>query len=232
MESALDASLKDLDTNYIDLFLMHYPCTFARGTERFPKGADGRMIMGETSFVDTWKAMEKLLKTGKVKAIGVSNFSKAEIKTLLDEGSVVPAVHQMEFHPYLQQKAFFEWQRSKGIHMTQFSPLGNQNSFYRNVLWNKAEAHSSRVIDDPVLKEIGDKYGKSPAQVALAWGVNNGRSVIPKSVIEWQIKENLAADFELSKEDMEKIGTLDKKMRFNDPSDYYRWRLYADLEGI
>lgn len=89
VEAALDASLKDLDTPYVDLFLMHYPCTFQRGEDRFPKGADGKMIMGKTTFVDTWKAMEALLKTGKTKAIGVSNFSKDEVQTLIDKGSVV-----------------------------------------------------------------------------------------------------------------------------------------------
>lgn len=89
-----------------------------------------------------------------------------------------------------------------------------------------------RVTDQPILKELGEKYGKSPVQIALAWGVNNGRSVIPKSVIDWQIQQNLEADFEMAPEDMEKIGTLDIKARFNDPSLDYQWRLYSDLEGI
>jgi alcohol dehydrogenase (NADP+) len=89
VENALDASLKDLDTPYVDLLMMHYPCVFARGTERFPRDADSKMILGQTTYVDTWKAMEKLLSTGKVKAIGVSNFSKGEIQTLLDQCSVV-----------------------------------------------------------------------------------------------------------------------------------------------
>jgi alcohol dehydrogenase (NADP+) len=89
VENALDASLKDLDTPYVDLLMMHYPCVFARGTERFPREADGKMILGQTTYVDTWKAMEKLLSTGKVKAIGASNFGKGEIQTLLDQCSVV-----------------------------------------------------------------------------------------------------------------------------------------------
>lgn len=89
-----------------------------------------------------------------------------------------------------------------------------------------------RLIDQPLLKEIGDKYGKKPVQVVLAWGINSGRSVIPKSVVDWQIEDNLGADFELGPEDMEAIGTLDVKARFNDPSLDYEWRLYSDLEGI
>jgi alcohol dehydrogenase (NADP+) len=249
---ALDDSLKDLDTPYVDLLLMHYPTTFARGADRFPRDAGGRMLHGETTFVDTWKAMEGLLKTQKVKAIGVSNFSKGEIETLIKEGSVVsrgtllslllpmsflrsiqvPAVHQMEVHPYLQQKLFNHWLRTQGIHVIQFSPLGNMNDFYRQTGWSKEVSHMMRVIDQPVLKELGLKYGKSPVQIVLAWGVNCGRSVIPKSVIEWQIDENVAADFEIEEADMERVGELDVKARFNDPSFDHGYRLYSDLEGI
>lgn len=91
VEKALDESLADLDTPYVDLLMMHYPCTFARGEDRFPRDSNGRMIHGETTFVDTWRAMENLVKTGKVKAIGVSNFSKGELETLIQETSTVSA---------------------------------------------------------------------------------------------------------------------------------------------
>lgn len=89
VERALDESLTDLDTPYVDLLMMHYPCTFARGDDRFPRDSQGKMILGKTTFVDTWKAMEQLVKTGKAKAIGVSNFSKGELETLIRECSVV-----------------------------------------------------------------------------------------------------------------------------------------------
>ncbi|KAL4877886.1 Aldo/keto reductase [Aspergillus karnatakaensis] len=232
VERALDESLADLDTPYVDLLLMHYPCTFKRGSERFPRGENGRMVHGETTYVDTWRAMEGLTKTGKVKAIGVSNFSKGEVENLLKEGSIPPAVHQMECHPYLQQKAFNAWHREKGIHVIQFSPLGNMNDFYRQTGWAKEVAHMMRVIDQPLLIELGRKYNKTPVQIVLAWGINSGRSVIPKSVVDWQIDQNLEADFELEAADLERIGTLDAKARFNDPSLDYEWRLYSDLEGI
>jgi diketogulonate reductase-like aldo/keto reductase len=89
VENALDASLKDLDSPYVDLLMMHYPCVFARGPERFPRNADGKMKHGQTTYVDTWRAMEKLIPTGKVKAIGVSNFSRGETQSLLDQCVVV-----------------------------------------------------------------------------------------------------------------------------------------------
>ncbi|GME66050.1 aldehyde reductase [Neofusicoccum parvum] len=233
VEAGLDASLRDLNTPYVDLFMMHYPCTFARGEDRFPKDKEtGKMLMGETTLLDTWKAMEKLLRTGKVKAIGVSNFSRGEVELLLEKGSIVPAVHQMEVHPYLQQKGFNQWLRSKGIHVTQFSPLGNQNSFYREVSWSKSQSHMERIVDHPILQELAAKYKKSSVQMALAWGVNCGRSVIPKSVIDWQIRQNLEADFDVEASDMEKISQMDLKVRFNDPSEEYQWKLYSDLEGV
>lgn len=89
-----------------------------------------------------------------------------------------------------------------------------------------------RVIDQPVLVELGKKYDKTAVQVVLAWGMNSGRSAIPKSVVDWQVEQNLAAGFELDTEDMEKIAALGLHARFNDPSLDYEWRLYSDLNGI
>jgi diketogulonate reductase-like aldo/keto reductase len=130
VEPALDASLKDLGMDYVDLFLMHWPSAFKSGDSKFPKGKDGKVETDNISYLDTWKAMEKLVQTGKTKAIGISNFSKAEVETLLKEGSIVPAAHQIECHPWLQQNEFTEWLKSKGIHVQQYSPFGNQNEIY------------------------------------------------------------------------------------------------------
>lgn len=105
--------------------------------------------------------MEKLLETGKTKAIGVSNFSKPEMERLVKEVSVIPAVHQMECHPYLQQEEFTAWHKAKGIHVTHYSPFGNQNTLYSD------KPGIGKLIEDPVLVEIGKQYGKSAAQVAL-----------------------------------------------------------------
>ncbi|OCL10912.1 Aldo/keto reductase [Glonium stellatum] len=222
---ALDASLKDLGVNYIDLFLMHWPSAFARSDTMMPKDDNGKIQTGDTDYVDTYKAMEKCLKSGKTKAIGVSNFSKAELERLLAETSVVPAVHQLEMHPWLQQHDFAEFHKSKGIHITHYSPFGNQNEIY------DGGKEMGKLMDDPVPVEIGKKYGKTGAQVALAWGISRGHSVIPKSKTESRIKANLEGDFELDPEDVKKIEKTDKKLRFNDPSQNFGWNFYADLEG-
>lgn len=100
VERALDDSLRDLDTPYVDILLMHYPCTFKRGSDRFPRDSNGRMIHGETTYVETWRAMENLIKTGKVKAIGVSNFSMGEIETLIRETSTVSYTFQPNIMAY------------------------------------------------------------------------------------------------------------------------------------
>lgn len=130
VEPALDQSLKDLGTDYVDLYLMHWPSAFKSGSEKFPKDKDGKTLTSTTSYVETWKAMEKLTKSGKARAIGVSNFSKKEMETLLKEATITPAAHQMECHPWLQQKEFCEWHKSKGIHVQHYSPFGNQNEIY------------------------------------------------------------------------------------------------------
>ncbi|KAI9037398.1 Aldo/keto reductase [Aspergillus affinis] len=196
VELALDASLADLGVDYVDLYLMHYPCAFKR-----------------------------------VRAIGVSNFSQRELETIINEGTVIPAVHQMELHPYLQQSEFVEWHKARGIHIIQFSPCGNLNNFYREVSWGKEIAQMTRLIDHLTLAEIATKYGKTPIQVSLAWAVTQGRSVIPKSAIKWQIEENLQADFELAEADLAKIATMDGKARFNDPSIDFGYNLYTGLNG-
>ncbi|KAF4458296.1 aldehyde reductase [Fusarium albosuccineum] len=217
VETSLDDSLRDLDTDYVDLYLMHYPCSFKRGPDLFPTGPD---------------AMEKLLETGKTKAIGVSNFSKIELEQILKHGSVVPAVHQMELHPYLQQQEFVDWHAKQGIRIIQFSPCGNLNTFYRDVSWAKEVAKMIRLIENPTLLKIAAKHSKSAVQIALAWGIQSGRCVIPKSTIEWQIRENAAAEeIVLDEEDLQAIAGMDHKARFNDPSVNFGYKLYVGLDG-
>lgn len=172
VEKQLDASLKDLETDYVDMYLMHWPSPFARSDELFPKEGD-KTKTGDTDYVDTWHAMEAVYKKGKAKSIGISNFSKAETERLLSKANVPPAAHQLEMHPYLVQKSFADFHKDKGIVITHYSPFGNQNEIY-----GKGK-ELGKLIDDPALAEIGKKYNKTGAQVALAWGIAKGHCVIP-----------------------------------------------------
>ncbi|TVY12555.1 putative oxidoreductase, partial [Lachnellula arida] len=179
VERALDVSLRDLDTPYVDLLLMHYPCVFARGTEP-----------GE--------ALKKVLSTGKAKAIGVSNFSKGEIQTLLDECSV--GIHVIQFSPYVREhEPFLPGDRLEQRHST----------------------HRGKNQREPVTQGAWSQIQQDPCADGTAWGINSGRSVIPKSVIDWQIDQNIVADFEMEEEDVKRIGSMDRKARFNDPSADY-----------
>ncbi len=125
----------------------------------------------------------------------------------------------------IAQHSFDAFHQQQNIHITQYSPFGNQNEFY------SSGKDIGKLIDDPTLAEIGTKYNKSGAQVALAWGIAHGRSVIPKSKTPSRIKANLEGDFTLEPEDVEKIDAMDKKMRFNDSSESFGWNFFADLDG-
>jgi len=220
VEKALDESLKDLDTPYVDLYLIHWPSAFVGGSGSFPK-KEGKMQVADIDYLDTWKAMVKLVDTGKTKYVGISNFSKAEIQRLIDN-SETPACHQIECHPYLQQQDFLAWHKSKGIAVVAYSPLGNQNETYGS--------EHKKLIDDEVLVRIGKNHNKTGAQAALGWGISMGHAVIPKSKTPARIKENFEGVMKLSPNEMEQVTAIDKKMRFNDPSESFGYKFFSDLD--
>ncbi|OJD14253.1 hypothetical protein AJ78_05382 [Emergomyces pasteurianus Ep9510] len=224
VDSAISQSLKNLGVSYVDLYLMHWPVAFARGDEQFPKDEQGNPKTENIDYIDTYKAMEKLQKSGQAKAIGISNFSKTEVERLLANTSTVPAVHQLELHPWLQQEEFVKFHASKGIHVTQYSSLGNQNEIYNR-------ENVGKMLDDPVLKEVAEKTGKTCAQVALAWGIAHGHSVLVKSKTPERIQQNLNSDFRLDPEYVKKIDIIDKKRRFNDSSEDFGYNFFTDLDG-
>ncbi|MCD8139384.1 MAG: aldo/keto reductase [Planctomycetaceae bacterium] len=183
---AIDASLKDLGMDYVDLYLIHWPVE---------------------NYVESWTAMEKILASGKARSIGVSNFKEHHLDTLLEEAGVVPAINQVELHPFLTQEPLRRYCRAKGIAVEAWSPLGGQGG---------------NVLQDKTIAELGKKYGKSPAQVVIRWHLQHGIVTIPKSVHEARIKENCDVfDFEISAEDMKRIDALNTDTRVgSDPDNF------------
>ncbi|GAB3970666.1 aldo/keto reductase [Streptomyces sparsus] len=183
---AFDASIGRLGLEYVDLYLIHWPLPM------------------QDRFVDTWRAFERLLADGRVKAIGVSNFQPAHLQRLLDETSVVPALNQVELHPSLQQDQLRAFHSAHGIATEAWSPLGQGKD----------------ILDDPQIRKIAEKHDRTPAQVILRWHLQLGNVVIPKSVTPARIKQNIDVfGFELDTTDLSAISALNTGKRLGPDPD-------------
>jgi diketogulonate reductase-like aldo/keto reductase len=185
---AFEKSVGKLQVEQLDLFILHQP---------LPSAFDKTL--------EAYRALEKLLSDGKVRAIGVSNFMPDHLDQLLSKASVVPAVNQIELHPYFQQKQLQRMHAQHGIATQAWSPIGGITAYRPN---------GKSAFEDPTLMEIARRYGKSPAQVMLRWHLQEGRSAIPKSVKPARIAENFDVfDFELSTVEIASIDALDTEVR-------------------
>jgi methylglyoxal/glyoxal reductase len=180
---ACEASLHRLGLEYMDLYLIHFPVSDLRK--------------------ESWKAMGTLLKQGKCRAIGVSNFTVRHLEELLEEHEVSPAVNQVEFHPFLYQKQLLDYCQRKRIQVEAYSPLARGERFKH-----------------PTIASLAAKYSKTPAQIMIRWGLQHSLVVIPKSTNEERIRENSQVfDFEISDEDMKSLDSLNEDLRTNwDPT--------------
>jgi len=184
-----EKSSRKLGVDYLDLLILHQP---------LPSAFDRTL--------GAYRALEKLLADGRLRAIGISNFMPQHLQRLLPEIDVVPAVNQIEVHPYFQQSELQRLHRQHGILTQAWAPIGGI-TFYR-------PGYSKSAMEDPVIGGIARQHGKSPAQVMLRWGVQQGRSVIPKSVKPARIAENFDVfDFELAADEIAAIDALDTGTR-------------------
>ena len=187
--AAFDGTMEALGVDYLDLFLIHWP---------LPTISD---------FVETWKAMQELYESGRVKAIGVSNFQEAHLQRLFDETSIVPAVNQIEVHPYLAQDTLRAFDTAHGIATEAWSPIAQ-----------------GKVLGDQVIVSIAEKVDKTPAQVTLRWHIQRGDVIFPKSVTRSRIQENFELfDFELAEADILAISALNRDERTGPNPDEFNW---------
>jgi diketogulonate reductase-like aldo/keto reductase len=179
---AFDKSLKKLDTDYVDLYLIHWP---------------------ERKRNESWKVMEELLKQGKSKAIGISNYMISHLEDLKKNSSVLPAVNQFEFNPFVFEREVKEYCQNLGVAVEAYTPIARGRKFKH-----------------PEIKKLSEKYGKTPAQLMLRWGLQHNVIVIPKSSNPERIKENADIfDFNISDEDIKILNSLDESLRYS-PNPY------------
>ncbi|WP_413475656.1 aldo/keto reductase [Staphylococcus equorum] len=179
VEQGYQTSIDNLDLDYLDLYLIHWP-----GTD-------------ESVMIETWKGMEGLYESGKVKNIGVSNFNIEHLEVLKSQTSIKPVINQVEFHPYFTQQELRIYLDTESIYMESWSPLMN-----------------AEILTDETINEIAEEIGKSPAQVVIRWNIEHGVVTIPKSITPHRIEENINIfDFSLSTNQMERIDALNENKR-------------------
>jgi 2,5-diketo-D-gluconate reductase A len=187
---AFDGTLEALGFDYLDLFLIHWPLP----------GID-------VDYIETWKAMEEIYRSGRAKSIGVSNFKEHHLRRLFSDTEITPAVNQIEIHPYLAQDALRAFDADHEIATEAWSPIAQ-----------------GKVLDDPTILRVAERHGKSASQVTLRWHVQRGDIVFPKSVTRSRVEENFAIfDFELSEDDMREITALDRGERTGPDPDTFNY---------
>ena len=187
-QEAFERSLKKLGLDYVDLYLIHWP------------------LPRQNQYVETWQALEAIHRDGRARSIGVSNFQISHLQRLAGETEVVPAVNQIELHPYLVQADLRAFDAEHGVVTEAWSPI----------------ARGGELLRDPVVTTIAEKYGKTPAQIVIAWHLHLGNMVIPKSVTPARIRENIDVfDVDLDQDDVDAITGLDRDRRTGPDPDQF-----------
>jgi diketogulonate reductase-like aldo/keto reductase len=201
VKPALQASLDRLGLDYVDLYLMHTPYAFKPGDDQHPRDEHGAVVYDDgVTLEETWAAMEGLVDDGLTRAIGVSDIDVERTRRIVDSARIKPAVVEVESHPYHPQWDLQELCTTEGIILLAFAPLGH--------------AIEPRLLDDPLIVSLAQRFGKTPAQVLLAWGIQRGTAVLTSTVRLARISENFDVTA-LPESAIQEINELETRYRFN-----------------
>ena len=202
VKPAIEASLRKLQLDYVDLYLIHPPFAFQPGDEQDPRDANGDVIYDKNvTLLDTWQALEDLVKEGKCKAIGLSDVRLEQVKEIFEAANIKPAVVHVESHPYLPEWELLDYCRKNGIVLQAFAALGHNSE--------------PNLLADPVITDVAAQVGKTPAQVVLAWAIQRGTALLTTSKTPSRIRENFDVST-LPQDAMREITEgITTRMRFN-----------------
>ncbi|XP_052049283.1 prostaglandin-E(2) 9-reductase-like [Apodemus sylvaticus] len=211
VQPCLEQSLKKLQLDYVDLYLIHFPVSMKPGNDLIPTDENGELLFDTVDLCDTWEAMEKCKESGLAKSIGVSNFNRRQLEMILNKPGLKykPVCNQVECHPYLNQSKLLDYCKSKDIVLVAYGALGTQ----RCEKW--VEENAPYLLEDPTLCAMAEKHKQTPALISLRYLLQRGVVIVAKSFNEKRIKENMKVfEFQLPAEDMAVIDRINKNYRY------------------